>query len=408
MSKKINIVIKNGTLTMGGGEKVLINILQNIDKNKYNIILIIDDDNGENNVFLKDIPCQVKVYFLRPQSLVNTVRNYSNKREKNIIDKVFYNYYLWKNLHIAKEKCIQILKSIKNIDIFIDFNGNARKYINRIESKKKIIWRHLSMSEFSGKRNKIRRYGKYASKYDFVITICNRMKKEVLELLPKLEKKIKVLYNPINFEEINNASEKKCDFSEKDKRLFQDEYILTVSRLDNGKKDYDTLIKGYKKAMNMGLPYKLYIIGDGPGKEYIESSIVANNLENNIILLGSRKNPYVWMKKSEFFVLSSKEEGFGLVLVEAMGLKKAVISSDCPVGPREILKDGECGVLFEVGDYQKLADCFIKFYTDRCLRKYYENVGFERVQEFNLRNTILKFEELIDSIVKEKNENKTN
>jgi hypothetical protein len=79
-------------------------------------------------------------------------------------------------------------------------------------------------------------------------------------------------------------------------------------------------------------------------------------LENQIFFLGNKKNPYIWMKNAELFLLSSKFEGFGLVLVESMAVDTFVISSNCKTGPKEILQDGKCGDLFEIGNFEELAN----------------------------------------------------
>jgi len=398
---KKNIVIKNGTLSMGGGEIVLLNLLKNLDHEKYNIFLFIDDENIENT-FLDDIPSNIKVYFLRPVELVLKVRKCSEKKKRNILDKLQYNYYLWKNLKIGEQKCTKYLNDLREkvgeIDVFIDFNGGARKYINKLKSKRKIICRHLSMAEYGNKTSKISRYEKDANKYDVVVAVCNNLKKEMVKLLPDLEKKIKVLYNPIDLDRIKKEATNFERLTSDEKNLLEEKYILTISRLDHGKKDYRTLIEGYSRARLKGFNYKLYIIGDGPGRKNVEDIIEEHNLKGEVILLGMKKNPYVWLKSAEFFILSSKEEGFGLVLIEAMCLKKAVISSNCPVGPSEILDEGKYGLLFEVGNSIELADKILSLSIDRTLIKKYEDFGFTRAKYFDLETSIKEYEKIIDDL----------
>jgi glycosyltransferase involved in cell wall biosynthesis len=78
-------------------------------------------------------------------------------------------------------------------------------------------------------------------------------------------------------------------------------------------------------------------------------------MDNQIILLGYQSNPWKYLTNSDLFILSSKWEGFGNVIVEAMLLGIPVISSDCPSGPSEILEQGKLGDLFNVGDHARLA-----------------------------------------------------
>src|SRR5690606_21250698 len=87
----------------------------------------------------------------------------------------------------------------------------------------------------------------------------------------------------------------------------------------------------------------------------LQQLITSLNLEDDVKLAGAMDNPYPILKQAEVFVLSSRYEGFGNVLVEALALGKKVISSACTGGPAYILKDGTYGRLFPVGDHDALA-----------------------------------------------------
>ncbi|MGL5798227.1 MAG: glycosyltransferase, partial [Cetobacterium sp.] len=184
-----------------------------------------------------------------------------------------------------------------------------------------------------------------------------------------------------------------------EKLLLNDEYIIAVSRLDTNQKDYETLFKGYKKYLeNSTIKEKLYIVGDGPSKSEIKKMISDLKLEDNIILLGMKKNPYIWIKNSKLFVHSSKYEGFGLVLVEALSLGKVVISSNCEVGPKEILQNGKYGKLFNVGNFNELSDCLFQILSNSLNKEKYEKLSEKRAEDFNVKKVIKEYEELIDNI----------
>tara|TARA_B000000557_G_C20610446_1_gene373616 strand:- start:257 stop:706 length:450 start_codon:yes stop_codon:yes gene_type:complete len=100
---------------------------------------------------------------------------------------------------------------------------------------------------------------------------------------------------------------------------------------------------------------KLLIMGYGINKKKIKNYIKLNKLEKIVKLIGFKKNPYPYLKKSEVFILTSKYEGLPNVLLEALTLKKFIISTDCPTGPREILKNGKNGELIKVGDLSGLV-----------------------------------------------------
>ena len=95
-----------------------------------------------------------------------------------------------------------------------------------------------------------------------------------------------------------------------------------------------------------GINFKLYILGEGPLKNNLQTYILENNLSENIYLCGFKKNPYKYMNKCDLFVCSSRAEGFSLVIAESMCMGIPVISTNCS-GPNELLDDGKYGMLVE-------------------------------------------------------------
>lgn len=119
-------------------------------------------------------------------------------------------------------------------------------------------------------------------------------------------------------------------------------------------------------------------------------------MEENIVVLGRKKNPYIWLKNSDFFVHSSKYEGLPTVLIEALICDKLVVSSNCPTGPKEILANETCGRLFEVGDYEKLAELLEEYIKNKELKEKYINNIKARKKEFDKNIVLKEYEKLID------------
>ncbi len=105
----------------------------------------------------------------------------------------------------------------------------------------------------------------------------------------------------------------------------------------------------------MARPARLLILGTGPERPALEALIRQLDLEHDVSLAGFVTNPYAYMARASLFVLSSKWEGLPGVLIEALCCGAPVISTDCPSGPREILRKGEYGQLVPVGDVPALA-----------------------------------------------------
>lgn len=395
MKKKV--IFRSGSLRMGGLERVLIEVLQTIDKEKFDIYLVIDDDCGKENIFEKDIPKDIPYFFLKPEKLIRETEKYKEKK-KNIIYKLMYNLMMEKENKVMYRNMQRILKDIGEIDVIVDFDAGASKYIEKLDIKKKIVWIHNSIPNLKKKESKIKRFGKRLEKYDRVVAICDEMKEEIENIYPNLKGKVSRIYNPFNFERIEKLMEDERELTKEQKKMLKEDYCIAIARLDNIQKDFLTLIRAYKFVKESGIQDKLYIIGDGPSKEEIISEIKKLSLEENIKLIGLSKNPYIWLKNSKLFVHSSKYEGLPTVLIEALICNKMIISSNCPTGPKEILKNESCGKLFEVGNIKELGDYLIEFLANKNNRELYEKNVILRKEEFNKNKVIKEYEKLIEEI----------
>ena len=354
MKKKV--LFYNGSLRMGGIERVLVEVLQNLDRSNLDIDLVIEDGIRSLNVFEKDIPKDIKLYYLKPEEIIKKTDFYRQNR-KNIFYKMMYNLMMAYEGYVKKENLKKIVKD-KNYDVVIDFDMGLSKQIDLIDAKKKIAWIHANIKNWYVREDRIKRLGERLQKYTNIVAICEAMKESTIELFPFLKDKIIRIYNPFNFERVIKKSEESIDKNLKE--YYEKDFIVSIMRLTEHQKDFDTLILGFKLAKEKGAKEKLYILGDGPDRDKIEEKLKKEGMEKDIILLGNVKNPYPWIKKAKMLVHSSKYEGLPTVLIEALILDKIVISSDCPTGPKEILENGEIGYLYNVGDYRKLGELIVK------------------------------------------------
>jgi glycosyltransferase involved in cell wall biosynthesis len=129
--------------------------------------------------------------------------------------------------------------------------------------------------------------------------------------------------------------------------------ILGVGEL-SARKDFATLIRAFAKLREK-LDARLVIVGKGRKRDELLQLAEELKIKDDVDLPGFCKNPYPYFAHADVFVLSSRWEGLGIVIVEALGLGTPVIASDCPSGPAEILQDGKIGPLFKVGDADALA-----------------------------------------------------
>ena len=384
MKKKV--LFYNGSLRMGGIERVLVEVLQNINKNQMDIDLVIEDGTKTLNVFEKDIPREIEIFYLKSEKLIKITDSFRRKK-KNIFYKIIYNLLMNYESYVKKSNLKKLVKN-KKYDVVIDFDMGLSKYVRIIDVDKKIAWVHASIKNWYEKESRIARLGKRLQQYNKIVTICNEMKEETANLFPFLKDKLLRIYNPFNFNRILTLSKESVK-----NIYYKEDFIIAIARLTTHQKDFSTLIKGFKRAKELGgISEKLLILGDGPDREKIEKMIKDENMEKDIILLGSIKNPYPWLKKAKIFVHSSKYEGLPTVLIEALILNKKVISSSCPTGPKEILENGRIGDLYEIGDYEKLAYYIIESLKNNSLNK---ELIEKEIQKFSREEVIKDYEKLI-------------
>lgn len=379
----MKILFKSGSTMMGGLEKVQIEYINFLVKQeKYQIKIVIENDNGKDNTLEKYINSNVT--YLKNYNYILEIKNLRENRKKSLWSRIKYNLAITKEKKYADNKFLQIYKEYKP-DIVIDFDSSLTKIIDKLNSSKNLVWIHSSIKNWKKKKSKIDRFVDRISKYSKIICICKEMKEDLINLKNELKNKVDFLYNPIDFDRIKKLSNE--DFSEEDKKLLKDKFLLSIARLDCVPKDFETLFKAYEIAKKDGYDGKLYIIGDGPDKDKVEKLKEANLYKEDILLLGREENPYNWLKKADKLILSSRYEGFAIVLLEGLCLGKNVIASDCKTGPNEILANNR-GLLFKVGDYSTLAKYIIS-------EKNIEELEFS-LEEFERNKIFKKFLKILE------------
>ncbi|MEZ5452286.1 MAG: glycosyltransferase [Thiothrix sp.] len=176
-----------------------------------------------------------------------------------------------------------------------------------------------------------------------VIAVSRQMQ-DLLEQRAGL-KNVNCIYNPVNTALIREKAGATLDI--------EDKFILAVGRLERQKR-FDLLLEAFARCKTQAY-CKLVLLGRGSQQPILEQRIGELGLEGRVLMAGFEPNPYKYMAKAEFQVMSSDYEGYPLVLIEALSLGCPIVSTDCPTGPREIVRDGENGLLVAKGDPDALA-----------------------------------------------------
>tara|TARA_B100000767_G_scaffold269612_1_gene291711 strand:- start:1277 stop:2380 length:1104 start_codon:yes stop_codon:yes gene_type:complete len=210
------------------------------------------------------------------------------------------------------------------------------------------------------------------------------------------EFKIKTIciYNPFNKIDVEKKSRKKISFNffNKNSSFIN---IINIGRMTD-QKDQMLILKSLNSLKDR-IKFKCLIMGKGVNYSKIRNFIINNKLKNKIKLLGFKSNPYPYIKQSNLFILSSKYEGLPNVLLEAQFLKKFIISTDCPTGPREILLNGKVGDLINVGSQKQLEEKILDYYKNRnkLIMKNKIKSGKKNMLRFDFELNCQKYYEII-------------
>ena len=346
--KKVLIVADS--LSMGGLEKTLIDLCNNLDYTKYKVDLYLFNDGRDL------VPILNKNVRLLPNSpYYSTVFNKSvGASVKTLIKQ--------KKLSLAFYRILRFLKARFKIkgpsnldwhfqkktmleiddeyDIAIGFaEGTACYFVAEcIKAKVKNLWIHTDISQITTNKKLDNMAFAVANN---VCTVSQNSANALKENYPDFSKKVKVFTLPslFDFEKLEKLANQP---NEMDKETIN---ILSVGRLVE-LKGFHLCAPACKKLINEGYKIKWYVAGDGPQRAELESLIKQNNLEESFVLLGNKENPYTYIKSADICVQPSFYEGLGLVIYEEKLFKKAVVASNIP-SFLEMIKDRQNGLVIE-------------------------------------------------------------
>lgn len=359
------------SLGHGGAEKVLVNLLNNIDKSKYDINLLTIFGGGVNEKYLS-----------------------TEVKKRNIFNRTFRgNVMLFK---LLPRKQLYRLFVKEHYDIVIAFlEGNTTRIISGCpyDDTKKLAWIHVEMSKKSF--DKLFRSEKEAIKiynsFDKIIGVSKTVVDSFVENTKRWDT-LEVKYNVVESEYIRKCSEEKITDIIMDKNAFN---IISVGRLIE-QKSYKRLINIQRRLRQEGYNTNLYILGDGEQRKELECIINGYELRENIFLLGFKDNPWKYVRNSDLFVCSSWKEGFSTAVSESLIVGTPVVTTRCS-GMYEMLGDNEYGLVVD-NDENSLYSGIKKMIDDKDTFEFYREKAKERGQWFNKKATVKAVEDLLDEV----------
>lgn len=363
----IKILFFIETLEGGGAEKVLRNLVNNMDQTKFEITV--------QTVW----PCEFEKY------LVKGIKHKFMYSERNSINNMRYRLEaetgLAYKLHIKDDYDIECAY----------LEAGATKTISASTNKKakKIAWMHCDLLKAMDNPEAFAEKTKpYYAKFDKVACVSENVKNSFVKLFGETVP-AEVVYNTIDDEEIRRKSEEALPDGIKKRRFT----VVTVGRLSAPKK-YMRMLKAHKRLLDEGVEHDLWIVGEGPERAELEKYISNNKLEDSAKLLGFYDNPYCFMREADLLASSSEYEGFSTFITEGVILGKPIVTTDCG-GMREILGDSEFGMITEISE-DGLYEGLKKMISDEKLKKYYSNKAAERGEDFSAKALAEKTEVMFE------------
>lgn len=360
-------------LMHGGAEKVLVNLVNNMDKKKFDITVLCLFDEGVNKKYLNS-DIHYKYVFK------NTFRG------NTIFLKLFSPKTLYK-------------KMIKDeYDIVISYlEGSCTRIIAGANNDlKKIAWVHAteSVEEFKYSYRSLKEAKETYSKYDKVICVSEEVSKN-LSKLTGVKNRIEVKYNVNETDKIINLSNIHAE------EIKQEENILNICAVGKvvHNKGFMRLAHTCKRLWDKGYRMKVYILGIGDEQDKIITYLKENGIEDAFCFLGYQENPYKYIAACDLFVCSSYKEGFSTATTEALIVGTPVVVTKCS-GMREMLGDNEYGLIVdnsEDGIYKGIK----KFMDDKELLIHYTNQAKIRGKFFEKQRIVDDIQNMMIDLIQE-------
>lgn len=360
-SQKKRLVFTAYDLRIGGIEKALVELVNRIELDKYEVTIILEHKTGE---FLSKIRKDIIIKEFKVSNCKNLYLRKFINLSRQITNLVLnYNTYdfscCYATYSLSGNKLAKVLSA--NNSIYIHSNY---KYVYQTEQELRAFFDPRKLNQFC-----------------HIIFVSNEAKEGYLEYYPENKNKTMVCNNFINIEEIKMKSNVPIVIQKpKNKKLF-----VFVGRLDDSSKKVGRAINLIKELKDT----ELWIIGDGPDKKQYEEIITKNKLTTKIKLLGMQKNPYPYMKQADYLILTSEYEGFPVTYLEGLVLEKPFLTT-IPVSDESLEIGKDYGIIIpkeEAKMVKKVQELLTK-------KQKIKPVDLERMQRLRMK----KLERLFDEV----------
>lgn len=348
MNRKIKILFRHRSMEMGGVEKVILSLLENLNKNKFDITFLVSLYQGE----LRDkVPAHIKYIKVNSgkedfsknplihhiQLLLRSLRIKFLEKFPNWVDQIYLN----------EKFDVEIASSYTDFEFVLNSSN---------KNSKKIGWFHSDIT-FPKLQPAVPKILSQIPEFDYFIFGSQQTKDIFTETYPNFNlPDNQVILNAIPIKEIKEKAEEFVpDFGT------SDPVFVSVGRL-HSRKGFHKLIEVHSQLIKDGFPHKIIIIGDGEEKENLSNLAQSLGVADSFILMGSLLNPYPYVKNADFFIMPSESEGWPLIIADTLILQKPIISTAVG-GIPEMIRHQDNGFLINY-DSKEIYNAMEEFMTN--------------------------------------------
>lgn len=377
--EKIRIVFVHHRLVCGGAENALFDLIGLLDKNKFDVTVFAQRNDGIWDQKFRDAGIRVIYDYSCRKATWNPITKAGNIVKKLKTAKAYQNGGAG-----LLDVCIP-----EGADIIVSYNVWENEELVFAHNAKTVKYIHGDPGTNPDYRNEAIDHKELLSRFDRIICV-SRSAWNAFREISGLTDGVELHYNPMNSEAVRSKAEESVDFPE------DVPVICAVGRLSR-EKAYERLIVIHKKLLEQGIRHKLMIVGDGPDREYLERLVRAMDLQDTVILAGYQSNPYPYMKKSRFLVISSYTEGLPVISMEALSLGVPVVSTIPSIG--DIFGKETCGIVAE-NNNASLEEAVRRMLTDETFYAQAKAGAGKRSTFFDGKRMVQEIENLFQELVR--------
>lgn len=343
----------------GGAERVMVNIMNHLDKNKYEILLVLFEN---IQVLREELDSRVEVVSLDKKSRFDFIRIIYELRRimKDYNPQTVISFLYFVNIIVMMAS----LFTQRTFRLILSERGYPERYLYEA----RFAWLKKVLMKLTYTRA------------DMILTNTKNIKVIFEKEFGVPPEKVQTIYNPVPIDKIIQKSQIRIDhkfFKRENSKI-----IISAGRLVDVKR-FDILLRAFSLIRKRLDNVYLIILGEGELLSELGALASRLSIEKWVDFVGYQSNPYAWFSKADIFVLSSDSEGFPNVLVEAMTCGLAVISTNPPsCGPKEIITNGKNGILVPISDEEKLAEAMYLPLKDENYRRQLQEEGRKRAENF--------------------------